>query len=101
MPSKKRLCERSDATLGDITNNRGRMVSPSDLAAAGVVGSYSTINVWVDKGWLPEPHRLPNGQKYWMGGEIADALGRRPIESDVKSSGTSDPQVADIAEAAA
>ena len=77
MPSKKRLCQRSDATLGDILDNPGRMVSPSDLASAGVIGSYSTIKAWVDRGWLPKPHRLPNGQKYWTGGQIANALGRR------------------------
>jgi hypothetical protein len=99
MASRKKLRERSDATLGDILDNPGRIVSPSDLASAGVVGSYSTIKSWVDKGWLPEPHRLPNGQKYWTGGEIGDALGHRPLDDDAKSSGTSDPQVADDAEA--
>jgi hypothetical protein len=80
MPSTKRLCERSDATLGDILDNPGRKVSPSDLASAGVVGSYSTINDWIEKGWLPEPYRLPNGQIYWTGGQITmPAGGSRPL----------------------
>lgn len=77
MASRKKLRERSDATLGDILDNPGMMVTPSDLASAGVTGSYSTIKAWVDRGWLPKPYRLPNGQEYWTGGQIADALGRR------------------------
>ena len=77
MPSKKKLRERSNTTLGDILDNPSAMVTPSDLASAGITESYSTIKAWVDRGWLPEPHRLPNGQVYWTGGQIADALGRR------------------------
>ncbi len=76
MPSKKKLSQRSDATLAEILQNPGRMVTPSDLASAGIVRSYSTIGVWVRKKWLPEPHELPNGRKYWLGDEIATALKR-------------------------
>ena len=76
MPSKKKLSQRSDATLGDILQNPERMVTPSDLASARIVRSYSTIGDWVRKNWLPQPHELPNGRKYWMGHEIAAALER-------------------------
>ena len=40
-----------------------------------ICGSYSTLGAWIEKGWLPEPHIMPNGQKFWFGSEIADALG--------------------------
>ena len=73
MPSIKKLSERSTATLADITKP-GCMVSPSDLASAGIVRSYSGIRDWIDKGWLPPPHELPNGRKFWTGEEIAEAL---------------------------
>lgn len=76
MPSKKKLSERSEATLGQILKNPDQMVTPSDLASARVVKSYSTISEWVRKEWLPEPHQLPNGRKYWLGREIAAALER-------------------------
>ena len=72
----KKLRERSDATLTDVTTP-GRLVSPSDLAAAGVVRSYSGIKDWVAKGWLMKPRQLPNGRLYWLGEEIAAALRRR------------------------
>ena len=66
----KKLRERSNATLADVTQP-GRMVTPSDLAAAGVVGSYSSIRDWIEKGWLPPPRELPNGRIYWTGDKIA------------------------------
>ncbi len=69
----KKLRERSQANLADVTQP-GRMVTPSDLAAAGVVRSYSGIRDWVDKGWLPPPHELPNGRKYWTGEQIEEVL---------------------------
>lgn len=73
---RKKLRDRSDATLADVTAP-GVMVSPADLAAAGLVRSYSGINDWVRKGWLPAPHRLPNGRKYWTGEEIAESVTQR------------------------
>ena len=76
---RKKLRERSDATLARVTTP-GCMVRPADLAAAGVVRSYSGINEWVRKKWLPPPRRLPNGGMYWFGETIADALARRPAE---------------------
>ena len=79
MASKKKLRERSNATLGDILSNPDRKVTPSDLAAAGIIGSYSTISEWLRKGWLPEPHRLPNGQFFWLGCQIAPVV-RQPSE---------------------
>ncbi len=82
MPSKKKLSQRSDATLDDILKNPGRMVTPSDLASARIVRSYSTIGDWVRKKWLPEPHQLPNGRKYWLGDEIAAALERGSSSSE-------------------
>ena len=82
MPSSKKLSERSDATLDDILKNPGRMVTPSDLASARIVRSYSTIGDWVRKKWLPEPHQLPNGRKYWLGNEIAAALKRGSSSSE-------------------
>ena len=69
----KKLRERSDATLADVTQ-AGKMVRPSDLAAAGVVQSYSTIREWIRKGWLPPPRELPNGYFYWTGEQIAEVL---------------------------
>ena len=79
MPSKKKLRERSNATLGEILDNPDRMVTPSDLAASNVVRSYTGITEWVRKGWLPKPHELPNGRKYWLGRDIAQALRRGAI----------------------
>ena len=76
MPSKKKLSERSDATLGDILKNPERIVTPSDLASAGVVRSYSTIKEWVRRGWLSEPHEFPNGHKFWFGREIVPTVKR-------------------------
>lgn len=76
MPSRKKLSERSDTTLEDIFKNPGRIVTPSDLASAGVVGSYSTISEWVRKGWLPKPHEFPNGHKFWFGREIVPTVKR-------------------------
>ena len=73
---RKKLRERSNATLADVTTP-GRMVGPADLASAGVVRSYSGINEWVRKGWLPIPQRLPNGREYWTGEQIAETVGRR------------------------
>ena len=81
MASKKKLRERSNATLGDILSNPDQKVTPSDLAAAGIIGSYSTIIEWERKGWLPEAYRLPNGQKFWFGRQI----GRRPSDGEVGS----------------
>ena len=78
MPSRKKLSERSNATLGDILKHPDRKVGPSDLASAGICGSYSTLGAWIEKGWLPEPHIMPNGQKFWFGSEIAAALGLGP-----------------------
>ena len=77
MASKKKLCERSNATLGDILSNPDRKVTPADLASAGIVGSYSTMHDWIRKGWLAEPYELPNGQKFWFGRQIAPVI-RRP-----------------------
>ena len=82
MPSSKKLSERSDATLGDILSNPDRKVTPADLASAGIVRSYSTITDWVRKGWLAEPRRLPNGQKFWLGYEVAPVVQRRSDPSE-------------------
>ncbi len=77
MPSRKKLRERSNATLGEILSSPDRMVTPSDLAASGVVRSYTGQAEWVRKGWLDKPHELPNGRKFWFGHQIADAVRRR------------------------
>ena len=78
----KKLRERSDATLADVTQP-GRMVTPSDLAAAGVVRSYSSLRDWIRKGWLPPPPReLPNGRQYWTGEQIAESRALNPCEAN-------------------
>ena len=76
MPSQKKLSERSNATFADVTTPV-RAVSPSDLASAGIIGSYSGINDWIRKGWLPRPIELPNGRKIWTGEVIAEMINRR------------------------
>ena len=76
----KKLCERSTATLADVTQP-GVMVTPSDLAAAGLVRSYSTIRDWIKKGWLPPPHELANGRQYWTGEQIAESRALNPCEA--------------------
>ncbi len=77
----KKLCERSNATLADVTQP-GRMVTPSDLAAAGVVRSYSSLRDWIKKGWLPAPRELPNGRQYWTGEQIAESRALNPCGAD-------------------
>ena len=77
----KKLRERSTATLADVTQS-GRMVTPSDLAAAGVVRSYSSLRDWIRKGWLPPPRELPNGRIYWLGEQIAGSRALAPCEAD-------------------
>ena len=73
----KKLRDRSLANLAEVLMP-GRMVSPADLASAGIVRSYSGIRDWVRKGWLPEPKELPNGRIYWTGEQIAETVIRRP-----------------------
>ncbi len=77
----KKLRERSNATLADVTQP-GRMVTPSDLAAAGVVRSYSSLRDWIKKGWLPAPRELPNGRQYWTGEQIAESRALNPCGAD-------------------
>ena len=77
----KKLRERSSATLADVTQP-GKMVTPSDLAAAGLVQSYSSLRDWIRKGWLPPPRKLPNGRQYWTGEQIADSRALNPCEAD-------------------
>ncbi len=73
----KKLRERSNATLADVTQP-GRMVTPSNLAAAGIVKSYSSLRDWIKKGWLPPPRELPNGRQYWTGEQIAESRALNP-----------------------
>ncbi len=84
MPSKKKLSERSEATLGEIFANPNKAFTIPDLASAGVLGSYSTMKNWLDRGWFPPPHELPNGRKIWLGSEIAAALRRRSAQPEGK-----------------
>ena len=76
MPSKKKLSERSSVTFGEILSNPDEIYTSADLASARIVGSYTTIKSWVEKGWLPKPRVFPNGVKYWTGRELAARLGR-------------------------
>ncbi len=76
----KKLRERSNATLADVMQP-GRMVTPSDLAAAGIVRSYSSLRDWIKKGWLPPPRELPNGRQYWTGEQIAESRALNPCDS--------------------
>ncbi len=77
----KKLRERSNATLADVTQP-GVMVTPSDLAAAGVVKSYSSLRDWIRKGWLPQPRELPNGRMYWTGEQIAESRALNPSRAN-------------------
>ncbi len=77
----KKLRERSNATLADVMQP-GRMVTPSDLAAAGIVRSYSSLRDWIRKGWLPPPSELPNGRKYWTGEQIAESRALNPSQAN-------------------
>ncbi len=97
MPSSKKLSERSDATLGDILSNPNRKVTPADLASAGIVESYSTIIEWERKGWLPEAYRLPNGQKIWLGHQIAPVVQRRSGPSETPDQEAANGPVTELA----
>ncbi len=90
-----KLSERSNATLADVTTT-GRMVTPADLASAGVCRSYTSLQEWTRKGWLPEPHTLPNGRIYWLGEEIAAALSERSGRGHrrARANAASDPGIA-------
>ncbi len=83
-PTRKRkpLRERSEMTFGDMERNPDALVGPADLAAAGIVGSYSAIGRQVKDGRLPEPLRLPNGRPTWRAGTIVNVvLGEQVTEA--------------------
>ena len=74
---RKKLRERSDVTLRIILSSPDRAFSVADMASAEILGSFTTMNSWLDRGWFPSPIELPNGRKVWLGSEIAAALRRR------------------------
>lgn len=84
---RKPLRERSSLTFGDIERQPDALVGCADLAAAGIVGSYSTIDRWVREGKLDPPIRLPSGQKKWRGSTILRMLGLTPEKLDDEGTG--------------
>ena len=64
-------------SLADLEADPEALISARDLAALGLVCSYSGIGRWIERRWLPDPIILPNGRRAWKAGEIAAIYDRK------------------------
>ena len=76
----RRLGSRSTMTLRYMQEHPEILVSPQDMASAGVgPGSYQALAYWIFKQKVPPPIRLPNGRLKWVARKLLKHLGL-PIE---------------------
>ncbi len=76
----RRLGSGSTMTLRYMQENPETLVSPQDMASAGIgPGSYQALAYWVFMGEVPPPIRLPNGRLKWRARDLLKRLGL-PIE---------------------
>lgn len=74
-----RIKPTQSCTIDDMRSRPGMLITPSDLAGAGIVSNYATLNRWLSAGALPQPFKTPGGGLRWRAGDILDALGMAQV----------------------
>lgn len=70
-----KIIPNGEATLDALRARPGALIGPAELAGAGIVRNYTSLNAWIARGALPPPVKLPGGFLRWRAGDVLDKLG--------------------------
>ena len=78
-----RIRPNPSITIDDMRERPGMLVTPADLAGAGIVSNYPTLERWIARGGLPRPFRTPSGRQLrWRAGDVLAALGMLELSQE-------------------
>lgn len=72
-------------TIDDWRRHPGQLVFATDLAAAGIIRSYTAMNRAIKAGAIPPPYRLPGGRLAWEARTVLKMIGAAATVAEVPS----------------